>query len=43
MKRWVIYHVCFHSVKEIMAAVTNFLDHVNENRMETVDRFCVPL
>ena len=43
MKRSVIYHVFFHAVKEISAAVTNVLDHGNETRMETVDRLCVPL
>ncbi len=43
LKRSVIYNVFFRSVKEIIAAVTNFLKHINDNMMETVDRFCVRL
>ena len=43
LKRSVIYNVFFRSVKEIIAAVTTFLKHINDNMMETVDRFCVRL
>ena len=43
LTRSVIYHVFFRSVNEIIAAVTTFLEHINDNMMETVDRFCVRL
>ena len=43
LKRSVIYNVFFRSVNEIIAAVTTFLEHINDNMMETVDRFCVRL
>jgi len=39
----VIVNVLFCSVKEIIAAVTAFLEHRNDKMMETVDRFWVRL
>jgi putative transposase len=43
LKRSVIYNVFFRSVKEIIAAVTPFIERINKNPMETVYRFCVRL
>jgi len=43
LKRSVIYNVFFRSVKEIIAAVTAFIERINKNPMETVNRFCVRL
>jgi len=43
LKPSVIDNVFFCSVKEIIAAVTAFLEHINDNMMETVDGFCVRL
>jgi putative transposase len=43
LKRSVLYNVFFRSVKEIIAAVAAFIERINKNPMETVNRFCVRL
>jgi len=43
LKRSVIDNVFFRSVKEIIAAVTAFIERINKNPMQAVNRFCVRL
>jgi len=43
LKRSVIDNVFFRSVKEIIAAVTAFIERIHKSPMETVNRFCVRL